>query len=54
MDNQDTFSCFIIGTGSLPLQCGQLLVERGHQIRGVISSDVESEAVGNVTRHSPL
>jgi len=31
--------CFLIGAGSLPLECGKLLLERGDRINGVISTD---------------
>ena len=40
MYTQNQFSCFLIGEGTLPIQCGELLLERGHKIFGVISSDV--------------
>ena len=33
------FSCFIIGEGTLPIQCASLLLEQGHQIFGIISPD---------------
>jgi len=36
---QNQFSCFLIGEGTLPIQCAELLLERGHKILGVISSD---------------
>jgi len=36
---QNQFSCFLIGEGTLPIQCAELLLERGHQIFGVISPD---------------
>jgi amino acid adenylation domain-containing protein len=39
MYTQNQFSCFIIGEGTLPIQCAELLLERGHEILGVISSD---------------
>jgi hypothetical protein len=39
MYTQNPFSCFLIGEGTLPLQCAELLLERGHKIFGVISSD---------------
>jgi len=39
MYTQNQFSCFIIGEGTLPIQCAELLLERGHKIFGVISSD---------------
>jgi amino acid adenylation domain-containing protein len=34
-----SFSCHIVGEGTLPIQCGDLLQRRGHQIRSVISPD---------------
>ena len=40
MRNRGSLSCFIIGEGSLPIHCGEALLERGHIIGGVISSDV--------------
>ena len=39
MYTQNQFSCFVIGEGTLPIQCAELLLERGHKIFGVISSD---------------
>lgn len=33
------FSCFIIGEGTLPIQCAEILLSRGHEIYGVISPD---------------
>ena len=33
------FSCFIIGAESLLIQCAEILLQRGHQIYGVISSE---------------
>ena len=39
MYTQNQFSCFIIGEGTLLIQCAELLLERGHEIFGVISSD---------------
>ncbi len=32
-------TCFVIGEGTLPIQCASLLLERGHQIFGIISPD---------------
>src|SRR5437588_9696410 len=40
MDTYNKFSCFIIGEGLLPIQCAEILLERGHTIYGMISSDV--------------
>lgn len=37
MDNFKHFSCVIIGEGSLPVQCGEILLTNGHNICGVIS-----------------
>jgi amino acid adenylation domain-containing protein len=39
MYTQNQFSCFLIGEGTLLIQCAELLLDRGHQIFGVISSD---------------
>lgn len=39
MANYNPFRCFLIGEGTLPLQCGTVLIERQHSICGVISTD---------------
>lgn len=39
MQSRDPFSCFIIGEGTLPLRCAELLFDRGLKINGIISSD---------------
>jgi hypothetical protein len=39
MLEQKKFSCFLTGEGTLPIQCAELLLERGHQILGIISPD---------------
>ena len=36
---QNQFSCFVVGEGTLPIQCAELLLERGHQVFGAISPD---------------
>ncbi|NCR76516.1 MAG: amino acid adenylation domain-containing protein [Microcystis aeruginosa K13-06] len=33
------FRCFLIGAGTLPIQCAELLLERGHQVLGIVSPD---------------
>jgi len=35
------FSSYIIGSGTLPIQCAELLLARGHRIFGVISCDAQ-------------
>lgn len=40
MDTYNKISCFIIGEGTLPIQCGEILLGREHTIYGMISSDV--------------
>ena len=37
--DQKTFSCCIIGETSLLTRCSELMLDRGHQIEGIISSD---------------
>ena len=32
------FSCFLIGSDTLLAQCGEILIGRGHSIRGVITA----------------
>jgi methionyl-tRNA formyltransferase len=39
MPSQYPFSCFLMGEGTLPIQCAELLLERGHQILGIVSPD---------------
>jgi methionyl-tRNA formyltransferase len=53
MYTQNQFSCFLIGEGTLPIQCAELLLERGHKIFGVISSDasISSWAKGKDIPH---
>lgn len=36
---RNQFICFLIGEGTLPIQCAELLLEQEHQIKGVISPD---------------
>ena len=33
------FNCIIIGSGTLPIQCAKILLDRGHLISGVLSTD---------------
>jgi amino acid adenylation domain-containing protein len=40
MYRRERFSCFIIGEGTLPIQCGEILLNRGHEICGIISPDI--------------
>ena len=49
MDIPNKFSCFIIGEGTLPIQCAEILLDRQHTLYGIISSDV---AVHDLA-HSP-
>src|SRR6266446_5919278 len=44
MDTSNRFTCFIIGEGTLPIQCAQILLDREHAIYGMISSDVAVHA----------
>lgn len=39
MATKKQFSCFLIGEETLPIQCAERLLERGHQIKGIISTD---------------
>lgn len=39
MSVENKFSCFIVGDGTLPIQCAEILLRRGHDIYGIISSD---------------
>lgn len=44
MIEADTFSCFLIGTGSLMTRCAELLLSRKHRILGLLSSDPAIQA----------
>jgi len=37
--NKQEFSCHIIGAGTLPIQCAEILLTHGHEVRGIISAD---------------
>jgi methionyl-tRNA formyltransferase len=39
--NPSSFSCFLIGEGSLPIRCAEILLQHDHQILAVISADAE-------------
>ncbi|HEY0602810.1 MAG TPA: amino acid adenylation domain-containing protein [Herpetosiphonaceae bacterium] len=39
MPNSIPLSCYIIGEGSLPIQCAEILIAQGHTIHGIISTD---------------
>ena len=39
MRKNKPFSCYIIGEETMPIQCAELLLERGHTIYGMISPD---------------
>src|SRR5947209_6276597 len=39
MQTRASFSSFIIGEGTLPIQCADLLLAGGHEVYGVISGD---------------
>jgi amino acid adenylation domain-containing protein len=39
MDTTRKVSCFVLGAGTLTLKCAEILLERGHTIYGMISSD---------------
>jgi amino acid adenylation domain-containing protein len=36
---QQRLSGFLVGEGTLPIQCARVLLERGHEVHGVISAD---------------
>ena len=39
MQHRDAWNCFIIGEGTLPIRCAEVLLDRGVKINGLISSD---------------
>src|SRR5260370_18510805 len=51
MNSDRTFSWFIIGEGTLPGRCAEILLDQGHTIYGIISSD---EAVSRWARASTI
>src|SRR5262245_18203019 len=34
-----SFGCFIIGEGSLPVRCAEILLEKGHRIHGAVCTE---------------
>ena len=36
-----TFRCYLIGETSLPVSCAEMLLQEGHDVRGVISADAD-------------
>src|SRR5687768_16910977 len=54
MYKRDPLRCFIVGEGTLPIQCGEILLDRGHEICGVMSRDAsilrwaEGKAVSHI------
>jgi len=38
MQNRPGFSCFVIGQDTLLIECTEILLAHGHEIKGVISS----------------
>jgi hypothetical protein len=54
MKGRDPFSCLIIGEGTLPMRCAELLLHRGLKINGIISSDAAiTHALGKGKRDAP-
>ncbi|HET8707432.1 MAG TPA: hypothetical protein VFM46_14100, partial [Pseudomonadales bacterium] len=43
MDSAKSFSCVLLGGQTLLIQCGDLLLERGHRIDTVVSADDQVE-----------
>lgn len=41
VSDYNNFSCLIIGTGSLPIRCAEILLKCGNEIYGIVSSDPE-------------
>jgi hypothetical protein len=39
MPTEHKLSCVIVGEGTLPIQCAELLLRVGHEIYGIISPD---------------
>lgn len=39
MNSSNNFNCYIVGEGTLPIQCAEILLDRGHAIYGIFSSD---------------
>jgi natural product biosynthesis luciferase-like monooxygenase protein len=42
--NDTRFSCFLIGADTLLMECGDVLLERGHDVRGVVTGAPRVEA----------
>ncbi len=39
VETKNTFSCIIIGCGTLPINCAEILLRAGHEIKGIATSD---------------
>jgi methionyl-tRNA formyltransferase len=48
-DSTATFTAFIVGEGTMPIACGDMLIGKGHRICGISSADpqVRTWAAGN-------
>jgi len=46
---RQSFSCFVIGDGSLTLQCLNILLGEGHEVRGIITSNPEIKSWAKAT-----
>ena len=41
MTQNNSFSCVVIGGGTLPVRCAEILLDGGHEIKAFVSSDPE-------------
>jgi hypothetical protein len=39
MPDHQPLSCYIIGEGTLPIQCAEMVLDRGHRLLGIVSPD---------------
>jgi hypothetical protein len=39
MNGKFSFDCLLIGTGSLLIECAEILIRNNHRIIGIVSSD---------------
>lgn len=44
MSLRPTYRCIVIGDGSLPLQCGDILLARGHTIAALVATNADARA----------
>ena len=53
-DKSKKFSCVIIGGGTMPIRCAEILLRKGHEICAIVSSETEVKKWANENKISYL